>query len=142
MTLDRLKELLDAYGADPDRWPLEERMAMLDLLARSEAARDLAAQAAALDSLLDQAPLPIPSTAAAEALAARIMRRLPARLAARAGAKLRPAFGWPNWAALAAAAVAGLVIGWSSLGVGPGLAAGPELADVLASPAALENRLW
>lgn len=137
MTLNRLKQLLDAYGADPDRWPLEERAAMLDLLARSESARDLAAQAASLDSLLDRAPLPMPPRATSEALADRVMRRLALRGAAR-----RPAFGWPNWVALAAAAVAGLVIGWSTLGVGPGLAAGPELADVLSSPAVLEGRLW
>lgn len=137
MTLDRLKELLDAYGADPDRWPLEERMAMLDLLARSETARDLAAQAASLDSLLDRAPLQMPSRATSEALVDRVMRRLSIRSAA-----LRPAFGWPNWVALAAATVAGLVIGWSTLGVGSGLAAGPELADVLSSPAVLEGRLW
>jgi hypothetical protein len=142
MTPDRLKELLDAYGADPDRWPLEERMAMLDLLARSEAAKDLAAPAAALDTLLDSTPLPMPSAAAAEALGARIMHRLPARMADRIGTPLRAAFGWPNWVALAAATVAGLVIGWSTLGVGSGLAAGPELADVLSSPAVLENRLW
>lgn len=142
MTLDRLKELLDAYGADPDRWPLEERLAMLDLLARSDAAKDLAAQAAGLDTLLDRAPLAVPSAATVEALSSRIMRRLPARMAERVAAPLRVAFGWPNWLALAAATVAGLVIGWASLGVGPGLAAGPELADVLASPAVLENRLW
>lgn len=139
MTLDRLKELLDTYGADPDRWPLEERIAMLDLLARSETARDLAAQAASLDALLDRAPLPMPSHAASEVLADRVMRRLNLRSVLAAH---RPAFGWPNWVALAAAAVAGLVIGWSTLGVGSGLAAGPELADVLSSPAALEGRLW
>lgn len=142
MTPHRLQDLLDAYGADPDRWPLEERIAMLDLLARSPDARDRAADAAGIDTLLDRAPLPMPSAAAAQRLTARVLERLPPRVAARAEASTRRVFGWPNWVALAAAAVAGLVIGWSSLGVGSGMAAGPELADVLASPAALEDRLW
>lgn len=142
MTLDRLQELLGAYGADPDRWPLDERPAMLDLLARSDAARELASRAAALDSLLDRVPLKVPTPEVAATLTDRIMRALPPRVAARVEVPIRVAFGWPNWAALAAAAVAGLVIGWMSLGVGSGLAAGPELADVLATPAVLEDQLW
>ena len=35
MSLERLRALLDAYGANPDRWPPEERMAALALLEQS-----------------------------------------------------------------------------------------------------------
>src|SRR6266702_3414702 len=39
MTLQRLQQLLDAYGADPERWPAEERLAALALLAHSPEAQ-------------------------------------------------------------------------------------------------------
>jgi len=39
MTLQRLQQLLDAYGANPERWPLEERAAALALLEHSTEAQ-------------------------------------------------------------------------------------------------------
>ena len=39
MTLYRLRQLLDAYGATPERWPTEERVAAQILLAGSTEAR-------------------------------------------------------------------------------------------------------
>ena len=67
----RLGQLLEAYGADPGRWPGAERS---EARARLGAAGDLAtlqAEAATLDRLLDQAPLPLPSpTLMADILAA------------------------------------------------------------------------
>ncbi len=69
MTLQRLQQLLEAYGANPERWPLEERAAAVALLARSTEARAKQAEAARLDTLLDLAPVVQPS----EELAARIL---------------------------------------------------------------------
>ena len=56
MNLDRFKQILDSYGANPDRWPSDERAAAEDLLGRSAEARDLVAEYAALDSILDVLP--------------------------------------------------------------------------------------
>lgn len=63
MSLHRLRALLDAYGAAPDRWPMEERAAALALLAKSPEAQRLRAASAQLDVLLDQAPTPHASAA-------------------------------------------------------------------------------
>jgi hypothetical protein len=61
MTLDRLRELLDAYGASPERWPPAERSAAAALLSESNAARGLRDEAARLDALLDLVPARQPS---------------------------------------------------------------------------------
>ena len=61
MTLLRLQQLLDAYGASPERWPAEERVAALTLFERSAEARLQRDDAARLDSLLDLAPVVHPS---------------------------------------------------------------------------------
>jgi len=99
MTLARLEEILDAYGADPVRWPDGERAAMLDLLARSPDARRRRDEAAALDELLDA----VPATPPSPALAARILAASPPRrIARRALVALVP---------LAAAAVVTLWLG-------------------------------
>ena len=61
MNLARLTEVLDAFGADPRRWPDAERDAAAALLADSQDARDLRDDAAALDMLLDLSAAPAPS---------------------------------------------------------------------------------
>ena len=53
MTLERLTVILDAYGADPRRWPAAERDAGLALLEGSADARARREAAAGLDVLLD-----------------------------------------------------------------------------------------
>lgn len=63
MDLTRFSELLDAYGADPRRWPAAERSAAQDLLAGSAQALELQRKAALLDEALDQY-LPAPPAAA------------------------------------------------------------------------------
>ena len=60
MNLDRLKSLLEAYGANPSRWPAEERDAAEAMIAASDQAREALAEASRLDALLDQAPPPPP----------------------------------------------------------------------------------
>lgn len=52
LSLDRFRELTDAYGADPARWPPPEREGAEALLAHDARARAVQAQAAALDALL------------------------------------------------------------------------------------------
>lgn len=70
MTIERFTEILDAYGADPVRWPEGERT---DATAFAKAHQDLAApllaQAASLDIALGDHALP----AATDALAAKIV---------------------------------------------------------------------
>jgi len=73
MTLARLGELLDAYGAEPERWPYEEREAARALLAQSAQARRRHQVSAQLDAILNLAP----SHAASPALLERIFAALP-----------------------------------------------------------------
>ncbi len=109
-TLDRARfeVLLDAYGADPQRWPQEERAAALALLERDPDARALRAQAARLDALLATAEPLEPSPA----LVARILAAAPTPVGAkrRPLSFIRPAHAWRLAAAapLAAAAVVAL----------------------------------
>jgi len=56
MDARRLDELLDAYGADPARWPADERAAAEALLASSPELRARVTAAAQLDALLDVMP--------------------------------------------------------------------------------------
>ncbi len=69
----RLIELLDAYGANPLRWPKAERAAASQLLASSAEARALREQAALLDASLDQFEV----APASALLRARILRSYP-----------------------------------------------------------------
>ncbi|OQY54690.1 MAG: hypothetical protein DRR08_04495 [Candidatus Parabeggiatoa sp. nov. 2] len=62
MTRERFSQLLDAYGGDAKRWPIEERAAALLLVEQSEEARRLQQSALALDSLLDSVQISQPST--------------------------------------------------------------------------------
>lgn len=117
MRLDRLTSLIDAYGADPERWPADERAAALLLLAESAEARAYAEDAAALDALLDRVPLRPTVTVDPASLAARIARA-PARPQPRRrsfGERWGFGFGWANVAALAAAGVVGFMVGWTDL---------------------------
>ena len=61
LTIERLRALLDAYGASPDRWPPDEREPALALLAQSTEAQALQVEAARLDALLDLVPARQPS---------------------------------------------------------------------------------
>lgn len=79
MTLDRLRTLLDAYGADPARWPAAERAPALELLARSPEARADRVAAARLDDALDA----VPGVDASAAIVARVMRSAPRSRAIR-----------------------------------------------------------
>src|SRR6188474_3247223 len=83
MTIGDLEYLLDVYGSDRTRWPVDARSGAGQLATRDKAARRLLGEAEALDRVLERAPLP--SLAREAALADRILvaaRRSPRMVAA------------------------------------------------------------
>lgn len=68
MSLERLRAILDAYGAAPERWPATERTAAVLLLDSSEDARRAHAEAMRLDIVLDHAKAPPPPPQLADRL--------------------------------------------------------------------------
>jgi hypothetical protein len=116
MTPYRVRDLIAAYGADHRRWPEAERSAALALQARMPALRDESGDAAALDAVLDRWTVAAPRLDPA-ALAARISATPQRRHEPQPVSRFRwPRLVWPNAAGLAAAAVAGFLVGWSHLG--------------------------
>ncbi|HEU4381335.1 MAG TPA: hypothetical protein VFR73_22415 [Hyphomicrobiaceae bacterium] len=71
MTIGDLERLLDVYGSDRTRWPVDARSGAGQLAARDKSARRLLGEAEALDRVLERAPLP--SLAREAALADRII---------------------------------------------------------------------
>lgn len=69
----RFREILDAHGGDPRRWPEAERAAAAAFLRDHPQAEEWRAEAAALDAMLDAAPAPPPS----DLLARRILAGAP-----------------------------------------------------------------
>ena len=117
MALERFETLIDAYGADADLWPDDERDSALALLEQSDRAQRLVAEAAELDEILNQAPAVEPSAA----LRQRVLDAAPDRRRSW----LERLDSWttslwpfsPRWQpalALGAAAAFGIVIGASS----------------------------
>src|SRR5437667_8001458 len=87
MTVAEFERLLDVYGSDRTRWPVEARAGAGQLVARDQAARRLFAETEALDRALERAPLP--SLAKEAELAERIVaaaRRSPRMVPAAAKA--------------------------------------------------------
>jgi hypothetical protein len=141
IAIDRLRSLIDAYGAEPARWPADERAAALLLLANSVEARAYVHEAEALDAMLNRAPLRPTVTVDPAVLAARITRTPRQHPAARVVWFARPSFGWPNFAALAAAAVVGFVVGWTDLSTNP-TATNRDVVDAIASVSSLDESVW
>jgi hypothetical protein len=101
MTLQRLRALIDAYGAELTRMPEAEREAARVLIAGDTEAAQLIAQARAFDALLDTAPVE-PVTAALRARVAEIPIVHPQREA-------DPWLRWLSWRGAARLALAGAV---------------------------------
>ena len=141
MGLDRFRELLDAYGAEPARWPANERGLAEMLLTQNTQAARLRRQAAAVDALLDRATL-APPVIDAERLIASITAEPQPMAEPKRTADIvtlrpvrRPAPGafWLKVASLAAAAVIGFLVGVSQLtglGAPTTTTSGLELADI------------
>jgi len=148
MSEDRLREILSAYGADPKRWPALERAAAEALLARSGAARDAHVEALSLDALLARDPAPAAATFDAAQLAAAVTAAPQPRVVPRAAVVERdsvvPAttflFRWFNVAGLAAAMLAGFMVGWA--GIDGSLGTTAEAADLVSGLLALEYAAW
>lgn len=129
MTIERLGEIVEAYGASPARWPEAERSAAEALLAVSSEARMAVEEATRLDALLDMAPLEPPSAALAERLMAARPRAVAPLARPRSEAPRKTERGflgglveavWPYGSpaipagALAAALVMGVALGSTS----------------------------
>ncbi len=113
MDLKRFEEILDAYGADPRRWPAQERPAAEAFLQQDEQARASMFAARQLDAALGASVQPLASARLREAILASAPR--PAR-----GRRLAVALGfagedlrrWLSGAALAASCACGIVFGF------------------------------
>lgn len=114
MRLSQLKTLIGAYGGEPARWPAGLRAEAGALLARSDEARAMLADARALDRTL-AAWQPAPPAVDPAALAARATAAPQPRPSAATGRDWRIAIGWPRFAGLATACALGFVLGWSGL---------------------------
>jgi len=119
MSLTRLRALLDAYGADPDRWPPEERDAGRALLARLPQAQRWQDASAQLDALLDRAPVVIASPALVERVLAAAPQRANVGHAIRSASTAPPgrrfagrARAWRYVAAALPLAAAAVLVLW------------------------------
>lgn len=122
-SLQRLKQVLEAYGGNPDRWPEAEREGLLALLRGNAEAGSLHTEQKALDAALDAPAAP----AAPEALRASILKIavpaapakeaeiIPFRKAPPSAKPAQPAggpfFNWQTAALLAASLLIGVWIG-------------------------------
>lgn len=116
MTLDRMKELLEAYGANPRHWPIALRDEAEAFLRTSAQARALLEIEQTLDQTLDRWSAPAPNPWAAQRVVA-AAHSLPQRrlsLAERFGWSLPGPF-WPQVTGLAAALLVGVWIGFYDL---------------------------
>jgi hypothetical protein len=113
VTLNRLRTIVEAYGADPRRWPEAERGSAEALVAESTAARDLVARAGRLDAALAEAAADVPDAALARLTAATAFPP-PRESRPRTGGgwlnTLASAF-WPRATVLASMAVLGIIVG-------------------------------
>jgi anti-sigma factor RsiW len=115
---ERFVALLDAYGAEPSRWPEAERADAQALLASDPELQRLHTRALELDRLLDAGVALAPSPA---------LRRAVAEIPLRAERGAAPALPWLFASALRSALAAAFVLG---LGV---LAGTSSSADALLS---------
>ncbi len=127
MTLDRLREVVGAYGAAAHRWPVADRAAALALVAESVEAQALLDDALKLDLMLDAAPTAEP---ASDLLVSRIMAARPRSVPASHAAVVAPtsrrglrAFLQDIWPYGSAAVPAGALAASIMLGAGFGLTA-------------------
>lgn len=134
MTEDRILELIDAYGADPMRWPAEERAEAQSLMAATDdpRLRVALAEARTLDDLLALASVPDISHETQERL------RIDAAAPVSPIARLQRLLDWPGpiWqpaGALAAALVLGIWVGVAN----PDASA--DIARLGSSPASTET---
>jgi len=120
--LSRLSAILEAYGADPERWPAQEREAALALTKSSVPAARALAEARMLDSVLLQQSLPdiaeeieqftLLHSAIVSGASSSVART---RFGRWFGFDLAPSHFWPSIAGLALASVLGFAVGLGGL---------------------------
>lgn len=160
MGMAAFRALLEQYGAEPRRWPVEHRPAADALLAVSAAARAERHRAATLDALLDRLDRPAVDEARVARVVAGALADLPVPgltpgrvpFVQRAVDMLR---SWerllPRAAGLAACTAAGILVGaftpatstmaggTDTEGVIAAAAVGHDLPSALFTPSALES---
>lgn len=110
MTIPRFHHLAQTHGADIERWPTATRAAARDLLARSDKAQRILAEAAELDHWLDRATQT--TDASVERLMAAIDRRIDAETSNPFSPIVPPARSqWSAVGFLACMAVLGFLAG-------------------------------
>ena len=72
MTIERFSQLLEAYGGNAKRWPIEEQFAALKLLEQSVEARRLQQSALTLDNLLNRVQISPPTAALRKRILAKV----------------------------------------------------------------------
>lgn len=126
MTIERFKVLVEAYGANPARWPEAERAVAETFVNATPEAQRILAEAAALDHVLDTA-----STApVTRELEMRVLESFTAKEARspRRASWFPEVMPWTQAAALAASLVLGMVAG-GALPVIAGVGEGAVAAD-------------
>lgn len=151
LELARLEQVLDTFGAEPLRWPEPERHSLEQLLKTQPAARQLHAEASALERVMDA----VPAFAASDALKARIVAAAvsdPVRDARVVPITASPAplprHGkgsgvsaiWPA-AALAASFAFGLYLGVAGVG-GQAFQGAFQVSGLVGNPADAEGITW
>jgi hypothetical protein len=126
MDRQRFLTLVEAYGAEPRRWPAAERESAEAFARTDPEAAGALADAAALEAVLDASVPPQPSAATRR----RILEAAPRRR--RSAMDLG---WWISGAGLAAAGVAGVVFG-TTLSASP---ADPQVQALLAEAEAYED---
>lgn len=123
----RMRAILDAYGAEPARWPADERAdAAAWLAAHADVVADATRDARAVDGAL---ACDVRAQAPSDDLAARVLAAAPEPNVVPLRARRVGGFGVRAVAALAACALMGVVVGFSSVGTGDdGLAAEADAA--------------
>lgn len=130
----RFRKLLGSYGANPERWPEDERAAAVALLAASSEARALRDRAETLDRMLDTYRV----EAADDVLSAQILAAphnpafAPTEIDPRAGqGGVRWRGIWPQFAALAGACMLGFIVGTTDLAAGGEPDSDTDLASLI-----------
>ena len=123
-SLERLKSVLASYGANPSRWPDDERDELLSLLRGNEVAGRLRGEHHALDRALDSAKIRPPS----DALRSNILKIAVPAIKTGQGGEVLPFpkpdrdraghsfLNWPTAAVLAASLLIGVWIGAGDIG--------------------------
>ena len=121
MKLGRLSAIIEAYGADPERWPADEREDALALAKSSVPAALALAEARALDSILLQQAFPDIAEDAEQftrlhsSIVSGVRRRAGTWFGRWFGIDLAPSQLWPSVAGLALATVLGFAVGLGGL---------------------------